>query len=66
MTDTRQPEPLYRAKRPKTVLAGPYGHPFHPVLVTIPIGVWIASAVSTSSRWPAPRRRRRSLRAPTG
>lgn len=45
MTDTRQPEPLYRAKRPKTVLAGPYGHPFHPVLVTIPIGVWIASAV---------------------
>jgi uncharacterized membrane protein len=45
MTDTRQPEPLYRAKRPKTILAGPYGHPFHPVLVTIPIGVWIASAV---------------------
>ncbi len=27
-----------RAKRPRTVLAGPYGHPFHPILVTIPIG----------------------------
>lgn len=27
------------------VLAGPYGHPFHPILVTIPIGAWIASVV---------------------
>ena len=32
-------------KRPLTVLAGPYGHPFHPVLVTVPIGAWVASLV---------------------
>ena len=42
MTDT---SPLLRAKRPRTLLAGPYGHPFHPTLVTIPIGTWIASFV---------------------
>ena len=34
-----------RAKQPRTALAGPYGHPFHPILVTIPIGTWIASLV---------------------
>ncbi len=33
------------AKRPRTVLAGPYGHPFHPVLVTVPIGAWVASLI---------------------
>jgi uncharacterized membrane protein len=33
------------AKRPRSVLAGPYGHPFHPILVTVPIGAWIASLV---------------------
>lgn len=27
------------------LLAGPYGHPFHPVLVTIPIGAWVTSLV---------------------
>lgn len=26
-------------------LAGPYGHPFHPILVTVPIGAWISSLV---------------------
>ena len=26
-------------------LAGPYGHPFHPILVTIPIGAWVCSLV---------------------
>jgi len=31
-------------KRPVTpVLAGPYGHPFHPILVTVPIGAWVSS-----------------------
>lgn len=25
------------------ILAGPYGHPFHPLLVTVPIGAWVAS-----------------------
>jgi uncharacterized membrane protein len=33
------------AKRPRTILAGPYGHPFHPILVTVPIGAWVASLV---------------------
>jgi uncharacterized membrane protein len=36
---------LEQAKRPRTVLAGPYGHPFHPILVTVPIGAWVASVV---------------------
>jgi uncharacterized membrane protein len=36
-------EALRRAKQPATPLAGPYGHPFHPILVTVPIGAWIAS-----------------------
>jgi uncharacterized membrane protein len=34
---------LRRAKRPRTPLAGPYGHPFHALLVTVPIGAWTAS-----------------------
>src|SRR5436190_1792805 len=33
------------AKEPVTPLAGPYGHPFHPILVTVPIGAWVASLV---------------------
>ena len=33
------------AKRPITALAGPYGHPFHPILVTIPIGAWVVAFV---------------------
>lgn len=37
--------PQQRAKRPRTALAGPYGHPFHPILVTIPIGTWVASLI---------------------
>lgn len=37
--------PLARAKHPRTILAGPYGHPFHPILVTIPIGTWTASVI---------------------
>jgi uncharacterized membrane protein len=32
-----------QAKEPVTRLAGPYGHPFHPMLVTVPIGAWVAS-----------------------
>lgn len=34
-----------RAKRPANALAGPYGHPLHPLLVTVPIGAWVASLV---------------------
>jgi uncharacterized membrane protein len=37
---------LSQAKQPKTAaIAGPYGHPFHPMLVTVPIGAWIGSVV---------------------
>ena len=32
-----------QAKEPKTPLAGPYGHPIHPLLVTVPIGAWMSS-----------------------
>src|SRR3954447_4339478 len=35
-----------RAKKlVSAALAGPYGHPFHPLLVTMPIGAWVASVV---------------------
>ena len=44
MDETRPPS-TQPAKHPKTVLAGPYGHPFHPLLVTVPIGAWVASVV---------------------
>jgi uncharacterized membrane protein len=35
---------MRQAKRPlSALLAGPYGHPYHPMLVTIPIGAWMTS-----------------------
>jgi uncharacterized membrane protein len=34
-----------QAKHPVTPAAGPYGHPFHPILVTVPIGAWVGSLV---------------------
>jgi uncharacterized membrane protein len=35
-----------QSKEPvSALLAGPYGHPFHPILVTIPIGAWVCSLV---------------------
>ncbi|MTE14062.1 DUF2231 domain-containing protein [Nocardia aurantiaca] len=35
-----------QAKQPvSAALAGPYGHPFHPILVTVPIGAWVASLI---------------------
>lgn len=41
MTDVHSP-----AKEPvSAALAGPYGHPFHPILVTVPIGAWLSSVV---------------------
>jgi uncharacterized membrane protein len=37
---------VQQAKEPvSAALAGPYGHPFHPILVTVPIGAWVASLV---------------------
>lgn len=45
-TTTHQADTAMRAaKRPRTILAGPYGHPFHSLLITIPIGAWTASFV---------------------
>ena len=32
-------------KRPASPLAGGYGHPIHPILVTLPIGAWVCSLV---------------------
>jgi uncharacterized membrane protein len=40
------------AKQPVTTLAGPYGHPLHPALVTVPIGAWVASLLfDVLTRW---------------
>lgn len=38
-------DPVRPAKRPVSMLAGPYGHPLHPMLVTVPIGAWVTSLV---------------------
>ncbi len=38
-------DPLHEAKRPVTRLAGPYGHPVHPLLVALPIGAWVTSLI---------------------
>jgi uncharacterized membrane protein len=51
-TDEHVTQPHRRAKRPVTVAAGPYGHPFHPLLVTVPIGAWVASILfDLASYW---------------
>ncbi|MFL6241145.1 MAG: DUF2231 domain-containing protein [Actinomycetes bacterium] len=44
MTTTTQRQTL-PAKQPISLAAGPYGHPFHPILVTLPIGAWICSLI---------------------
>jgi uncharacterized membrane protein len=45
-TDTDLTELRRQAKQPVSgALAGPYGHPFHPILVTVPIGAWVSSLV---------------------
>lgn len=36
-------ERMLLAKKPTSRLTGPYGHPFHAILVTIPIGAWVIS-----------------------
>ncbi|HEY8455955.1 MAG TPA: DUF2231 domain-containing protein [Actinopolymorphaceae bacterium] len=41
-----------QSKHPASpILAGPYGHPFHPILVTVPIGAWISSLVFDVASW---------------
>jgi uncharacterized membrane protein len=35
---------MRQAKEPvSALLAGPYGHPYHPMLVTVPVGAWVIS-----------------------
>lgn len=34
-----------QSKHPRSVLAGSYGHPVHPILVTVPIGAWVCALV---------------------
>lgn len=36
---------MHRAKHPRSKVSGLYGHPVHPILVTIPIGAWTSSLV---------------------
>src|SRR3954454_23197926 len=36
---------VHQAKQPGSPVAGPYGHPLHPILVTIPIGAWVCSVI---------------------
>lgn len=44
-THTQQAD-MHQAKQPvSAALTGPYGHPFHPILVTVPIGAWVTSLV---------------------
>ncbi|MGW2425413.1 DUF2231 domain-containing protein [Streptomyces sp. NPDC001709] len=46
MTENSDLRNLRQAKQPVSgALAGPYGHPFHPVLVTVPIGAWVSGLV---------------------
>jgi len=38
-------ERIDHAKHPSSPASGPYGHPFHPMFVTVPIGAWVCSLV---------------------
>jgi len=38
-------EGIDHAKHPSSLASGPYGHPFHPIFVTVPIGAWVCSLV---------------------
>jgi uncharacterized membrane protein len=37
--------PAMSAKYPRSIIAGPYGHPFHPIAVIIPIGSWVSALI---------------------
>ncbi|AZS36082.1 hypothetical protein CVS47_00681 [Microbacterium lemovicicum] len=37
--------PPARSKYPRSPIAGPYGHPFHPIAIIIPIGAWVAAII---------------------
>ena len=40
---TSLPQTSLPAKNPAHIVAGPYGHPTHPVAVMVPIGAWVSS-----------------------
>ena len=42
---------MRQAKQPVSALTGPYGHPLYPMLVTVPIGNWVARL---AYRWIVP------------
>jgi len=47
-TTSRRPDVeqlVHQPKEPMSPVAGPYGHPFHPMFVTVPIGAWVSSLV---------------------
>jgi uncharacterized membrane protein len=43
MNEMQENQYYKQAKEPLAPLAGPYGHPIHPLLVTVPIGAWMSS-----------------------
>ena len=45
MPDSGTRPEVHAAKRPSSPLAGPYGHPFHPIAVTLPVGAFVSSLV---------------------
>ena len=45
MDQTPPVSSMHRAKHPRSLVSGLYGHPVHPILVTIPIGAWTSSLV---------------------
>jgi len=45
MTGSGTGPEVHPAKRPRSALAGPYGHPFHPIAVTLPVGAFVSSLV---------------------
>jgi uncharacterized membrane protein len=44
MPGSARPE-VHAVKRPSSPLAGPYGHPLHPIAVTLPVGAFVSSLV---------------------
>lgn len=36
---------ITRAKYPRSIIAGPYGHPFHAIAIILPIGAWVSASV---------------------
>jgi uncharacterized membrane protein len=45
-------ERIDHAKQPVSVVSGAYGHPVHPMLVTVPIGAWTCSLIfDLATQW---------------